>query len=77
MKTIRITDSNREKCLALREAGILVNELKNDRSKRYVISLIDFPDADKYIETSFNSITDILKAFSDRLKRYCINFKFE
>ena len=74
MELVKSTSSNKEKCDALKSIGISIsnyNVEKGDRQfKKYVISINDMPDADKFIETTFNNINDIFKAFSDRLVNY-------
>lgn len=76
MGSVKLSDSNKEKCDVLKSIGITVENYiiqKENRSfVKYVVSIKDMPDADKFIETTFNSINDILMAFSDRLTNYKI-----
>jgi len=73
LNKITLNDSNKLKCDALNEAGILIsNHISNDRTK-YIINIEDVPDADNCIETTFDSINDIILAFRDKLR--CRGYK--
>ena len=74
MGLIKFSDSNDYKCNVLKSIGITVsnyNVQKGDRVfKKYIISIKDMPNAEDFIETTFNSINEILMAFADRLTNY-------
>jgi hypothetical protein len=52
----------------LKAAGITVNDRRVGNNTRYSISIDGMPDAEDYMETTFNSITDIVLAFADKLR---------
>lgn len=73
MALVKLSDSNKEKCDALESIGITVSnhKIKKDDKTfiKYVISIKDEPRADDYMETTFNSINEIIMAFCDRLQK--------
>ena len=72
MSTIKLSDTNEIKCKALNSMGIIINNYKYNERTKYIITLKDYPKAENFIETTFNSINEILLAFSDRLVGYQI-----
>ena len=67
MSKINLSDANKIKCDMLKNAGIIVSNYIFNNRVIYTIVIKDMPNADDFIETRFNSINDILKAFADRL----------
>jgi hypothetical protein len=70
MSNIKLSDDNNSKCNALKSIGIIVKHYDINNKRIYYITIDGFPDADKFIETTFKSINDIVLAFSDRLINY-------
>lgn len=74
MSIIKLSDSNVDKCKALKSIGITVSNYTiqkgNKTVVKYIVSIKDMPDADKFIETTFPSIHDAFMAFADRLTNY-------
>jgi len=67
MSEIKLSDANRVKCDMLKKVGITVSNYTSNNRVIYTISIKDIPNAEDFIETRFNSINDILKAFADIL----------
>jgi hypothetical protein len=67
MNEVKLSDVNYVKCTALKIAGITVKDQQYGNRHKYVISIDDFPEADKYVETTFDCINDIVWAFRDKL----------
>ena len=67
MSIVRLSDETEYKCRVLKKIGITVTNYTFNDIRKYIITVKDMPDVDKFIETHFNRINDILLAFSDKL----------
>ena len=67
MSEVKLSDANKIKCDMLKRAGITVSNYTFNNRVIYTVAIKDIPNADDFIETRFNSINDILKAFADIL----------
>jgi hypothetical protein len=65
---ININDENYKKCVALKSAGITVSNHLSGNKTIYDVTIDGVSDSDRYFETSFTSLTDIIFAFADKLK---------
>lgn len=70
MSVIKFSDANKLKYDTLKKAGITVSNYIFNNRVIYTVSIKDMPNVDDYIDNRFNSVNDILKAFSDMLVKY-------
>jgi len=70
IQEIKLNETERyKKFLALKIIGITVKTYKSLNREKLVISVDGNPDIDKCIDNTFNNVDDILRAFSDELRK--------
>jgi hypothetical protein len=66
MQELRLNDTERyKKFVALKIIGVTVERV----NKKLVISIENYPNADKYMDTTFDTVDDILMAFKDEFMK--------